>query len=307
MNLLALLLITLHGPMLVPDSHGKFDFIEVDPQTSRLLASHAGNKTLDIFDSVSGKLLAHCPTGAAQGVAIDAASDNYYVSVSAEQKMVTVDGKTMGKTAETALPGKADVLAFDSKNGCAYVCHDDGTEVWVVDVKASKIVGTVTIPTDPEALVWNPQSDRVLLNIKSADVVAVIDPGTNKVVDKWATAPAASPHGLALDADSHHLFVVGGNGKLVMLDSDSGKLIASCDVAPKVDQIAFDPELKRIYCASGTGVLSVVQVKGAAMQRAADVPTHKGAHSVAVDGKTHNVWTAYADGEQSYIEGFGAK
>ena len=58
-------------PILIPDSHGKFDFIETDPQTSRLLATHTGNKTLDIFDSVSGSLVKQCPTGASQGVAID--------------------------------------------------------------------------------------------------------------------------------------------------------------------------------------------------------------------------------------------
>src|SRR5437667_8854044 len=38
-------------PVLIPDSQGKFDFIQVDQKTSRLLVTHTGNKTLDIFDS----------------------------------------------------------------------------------------------------------------------------------------------------------------------------------------------------------------------------------------------------------------
>jgi len=288
-------------PILIPESHGKFDFIEIDPQTSRLLATHTGNKTLDVFDSSSG-LIKQCPTGASQGVAIDGGNGKYYVSVSAEHKLVAIDSKTLAETGETDLPGPADIVAFDPKNGLAYVCHDDGLEVWVVDVKASKIVATIAIPEHPEGILYDSQADRVYLNIKSASTLVVIDPAANKVVQTWPLAPAESPHGLALDWA--FLFAAGGNGKLVMIDPLSGKITASCDIAPKVDQIATDHQLKRIYCASGTGVLSVAHVNGAALESLGSVPTHKGAHSVAVDPKSHAVWIAYADGDQSYIQKF---
>ena len=219
---------------------------------------------------------------------------------------MAIDGKTLATTGETDLPGPADIVTFDPKNGLAYVCHDDGLEVWVVDVSASKIVATIAIPEHPEGILYDSRTDRVYLNIKSAGTLVVIDPAANKVVQTWPLAPAESPHGLALDSGSGYLLAAGGNGKLVMIDPLSGKIIASCDIAPKVDQIAFDPQLKRIYCASGTGVLSVVQVNGTALESLGSVPTHKGAHSVAVD-ITHAVWIAYADGDQSYIQKFSVK
>ncbi len=296
--------LTASDPILIPDSHGKFDFIEIDPQNARLLTTHTGNKTLDVFDASSGALVKHCPTGAAQGVAVDSENGKYYVSVSAEHKLVAIDAKSLGATGETDLSGPADIATYDPKNGMAYACHDDSTEVWVVDVKASKIAATVAIPKDPEGILYDAKTDRVYLNIKSANTTVVIDPSANKVVRTWALAPALSPHGLALDGDSGRLFAAGGNGKLVMVDPGTGKVAASCDIAPKVDQIAFDPGLKRIYCASGTGVLSVVQVNGTAVESLGSVPTHKGAHSVAVDAKSHAVWIAYADGEKSYIQKF---
>src|SRR5580698_5202114 len=58
-------------PILIPDSHGKFDFIEVDAGASRLLVSHPGNARLDVFDLESGKLIKHAAIGVAQDVAID--------------------------------------------------------------------------------------------------------------------------------------------------------------------------------------------------------------------------------------------
>ncbi len=302
--------LTSGAPILIADSHGKFDFIETDPQTSRLLASHTGNKTLDVFDSVTGAFISHCDTGGAQGVAIDSENGKYYVSVGAEHKVVSIDSKTFAKVGETALPGPADILTYDPKNGLAYVSHDDAAEIWVVDVKASKISGTVPLPAEgPEGILYDKKTDWVFLNIKSANKLVVIDPATNAVVKTWDTMPAASPHGLALDSDAGRLFIAGGNGKLAMIDIPTGKVTASVDIAPKVDQIAMDFQLKRIYCASGTGVMSVVQVKDnpASLEFLGSIPTHKGAHSVAVDAKSHSVWIAYADGDKSYVQKFSPK
>ena len=88
---------------------------------------------------------------------------------------------------------------------------------------------------------------------------------------------------------------------MVEIDMQTGKVVGSVKVAPKVDQIAYDPELKRVYCASGSGVMSVVQASDSKLESLGDVPTHSGAHSVAVGFKTHTVWTAYGDPNQSFI------
>jgi DNA-binding beta-propeller fold protein YncE len=288
-------------PMLIPDSHGKFDFIEIDSLALRLLVSHPGNATLDVFDLESGKLIKHVATGVAQDVAIDEKGGKYYVSVSAGKKLVALDRKTLEKVGETDLPGPADIVAFDPANGIAYVGHDDEKEVWAVDVAKSKIVATIPIPAGPEGILYDSTNDRVYINSKSGDIVVVVDPATEKPLANWPVAPATKPHGSALDLEGHRLFVVGGNGKLVALELSSGKVIASVNVAPKVDQIAFDPETKRIFCASGTGVISIVDASGTTLKALGNAATHLGAHSVAVDPKTHSVWTAYAEGEKSYL------
>jgi YVTN family beta-propeller protein len=288
-------------PILIPDSHGKFDFMEFDPRASRLLAAHPGNATLDVFDSGSGKLIKQVTAGVAQDAAIDEKAGKYYVSISAGKKLAVIDQATLEKTGETPLGGPADIVGFDPKNGLAYVGHDDAAEVWVVDVSASKIVASVAIPEGPEGILYDAGNDRVYINSKSGDVVVVVDPSTNKAIAKWPVAPAAKPHGLAIDAEGGRLFVVGGNGKLVALDLKSGKVVGAADVASKVDQIAFDPGLKRVYCASGEGFLSVVDAADGSLKLLGNTPTHKGAHSVTIDPKTHAVWTVYADADKCYL------
>ncbi len=288
-------------PIPVANSHGGFDFIEVDQGSSRLLGPHTRNGTFDLFQLPIGKLLKQVQVGKTQSVAVDAKAGKYYLAGSEKPRLVTLDMKSLDVNGETTLPGPADIMAFDPRNHAAYVCHDDGTEVWVVDVVSQKIIATITIPEGPEGIVYDPTSDRLFVNVKATSEVVVIDPTANKVVANWSTAPADKPHGLAIDPQMHRLFAAGANGQLVEIDCVTGKVVGSAKIALKVDQVAYDPELKQIYAASGTGVVSVVLAKESGLEALGDVPTHAGAHSVAVDFKTHTVWTAYGDDSASYI------
>ena len=288
-------------PIVVPDSKGRFDFIEVDTVARRLLANHTENKTLDVFDLDSGKLLKHVPTGSAQGVAVDEKGGKYYVGVSREKVLVAIDAKTLEKTGEVALSGPADDALFCPKNGHVYVCHDDGKDVWVVDPATLKIIASVAIGEAPEVLVWDAGAGRIYQAIKTTANVSVIDPMTNKVEHDWPLQPATSPHGLAFDPGTHRIFAAGGNGKLAVLDSTSGKLITTVAIPGGVDQIAIDPALRRIYCPGGNGMLTVVQETESGAEPAGEIAIAKGCRSVAVDPKTHAVWLAYAEGDKSYI------
>ena len=294
-------------PIVVPDSKGRFDFIQVDNTARHLLANHTQNATLDVFDLDSGKLLKHCPTGAAMGVGVDEKGGKYYVGVSKEQKLVTIDAQTLEKAGEVALTGPADDALFCPKNGQVYVCHDDGKEVWVIDPAAGKIVASVAIGEAPEVLVYDANAGRIYQNIKTTAMLSVINPETNKVEYDWPVQPATGPHGLAFDPATHRLFVAGANGKLAVLDSGSGTLIATVNIPQGVDQIAIDAELRRIYCPSRNGTLTVIQETAAGVESAGELPIAKGCHSVALDPKTHAVWIAYPEGDKSYIRRFTAE
>lgn len=288
-------------PMVVPESKGGFDYLQVDEAQRRLLANHTANNTLDVFDLDSGKLIKHVPTGKAQGVAVVPEAGKYFVAVSREQVVVVIDSKTLEKTGEIKLAGPGDAIAFNPKNHCVYVGHDDGPHLWVIDTRTEKIVATIDIPDGPEWVLYDASTDRVFQNIKSNDSLLVIDPASNTIRERWATAPAKSPHGLALNPKTHRLFCAGTNGKLAVMDSMTGKVITSVNIATGIDQIAYDPELKRVYCASRNGVISVVEETADGAASLGDVKTGPGAKTITVDPKTHAVWVAYADKEKSYV------
>ncbi len=299
-------LMTGEAPVLVPDSTGSFNFLQIDAANHRLLAAHTGNNSLDVFNLADGKLIKHVPTGKAQDVAVDAAAGKYYVSVSAEKKVCIIDSKSFEKTGEIALDGEADAAVFNSKNHCFYVGHDDAKELWVVDMNKKAVTATITIPEGPEIVVYDPASNRIFQNIKSNDSMVVIDPETNTVQQTWSTAPAKRPHGMVLNPKTKHLLCAGANGKLVTIDSTSGKVINSVDIAEGVDQVAFDATSQRAYCAGGKGEFSIVEDAAAGAILLGNVKTAPGAKTIACDPDTHAVWVAYAEGKASYIRRFKA-
>jgi DNA-binding beta-propeller fold protein YncE len=123
----------------------------------------------------------------------------------------------------------------------------------------------------------------------------------------FPTTPTSGPHGLAMVPESNEVLIAGGNGKLVTFDLTTHKITASCDIAPKVDEIAYDPGLDRVYCASGTGAISVAYVSVGHLAPLGDVPSAPGAHSIAVDPKTHTVWIAYVKNTTPCVQPFTAK
>jgi DNA-binding beta-propeller fold protein YncE len=293
--------LTLGQPIVVPGTKGRFDYLQIDEKLNRLLAAHTANGTLDIINLPDGKLIKSVSTGKTQGAVVDTDHNRYYASVSAEKKLAIIDRQTLEITGTVSLPGPADALAYNPKNGMVYVCHDDGEDVWVVDPSTQRIVTAVKVPTQPEFVVYDPVTDKVFQNIKSQPVTIVIDPGPNSVAATWSTVPAEGPHGLAVDPETHRLFSAGKNGKLVVLDSVSGKSLGSVEIAEGVDQIAFDPGNKRIYCAAGQGKLTVLQETEAAVKSLGSVATPAGTHTLAVDSNTHSVWIAFAKDEESYV------
>lgn len=288
-------------PILVHGTKGRFDYLKVDEQLQRLLANHTENGTLDVYDLPDGTLRQTVPIGAVHDIGIDLARGKYYLTVGNPPNLTIVDRQTLKVEGSVPLPGAADGCAFDSKNGLVYVDHDNGEDIWVVDPINRRIVTVIKIPKDPEFILYDPVSDRVYQNIKSKPVLLVIDPTANSVSETWSTEPAEKAHGLAIDAVTHQLFSAGGNGKLSLLDSGTGKVLATADVVSGIDQIAFDPGNKRIYCASGRAGLSVAEETPDGLRSLGNIPTSSGAHTLAVDPASHDVWIAYAKENESFV------
>jgi DNA-binding beta-propeller fold protein YncE len=300
--------LTPSDPVELSRTQGKFDFIKIDFPNSRLLACHTGNSSLDVIDVTRSNFIKSIPIGNAQGVAIDSKNNRYFVSVSKPSKMVIVDSKKLEAIGEVTLPGPADLIAYHPETDRVFICRDDKPLIWVIDPQEKKILSTISFPGGGmEDLGFDSQGAFLFQCLKDSSELAKFDLKTGKIFAQWSTLPIDRPHGMAMVPGTDQVLIVGETGKLGLFNLNNGEILGTADVSPKVDEIAYDPKLRRVYCASGLGTISVVGLDHNTLTTLPPLMSSPGAHSIAVDPQTHTVWIAFAKNDKSYVQAFTTK
>src|SRR5271170_4779004 len=241
--------LTAGEPIPLPGTSGRFDFIRVDTANDRLLLGHEENKSFDVVDLDSKKLLKAVPTGTSQDGAVDVKRGNYYVSGNDPGRMVIVNAKTLAVTGEIPLPAASDIIGFDPQTGLVHVCNDTAAEQWLIDPAAKKIVATISFDgKGVEDMAFDLKNKRLYQAVKGTNTIAVVDLTNNKVLAAWPLAPDKGPHGIAFAPKINGLLVACA-GKLVLFDCATGKITATAPTAARVDEMAYDPGLHMAYCA----------------------------------------------------------
>ena len=296
--------LTAGEPILLPGTHDGFDFIRVDTVANRLLLGHEGNKSLDVFDLGTRRLLKVVPTGTAQDVAVDVKRRCYYVSGNDPGRMVIVDSAKLEVTGEVPMPANTDLIAFNPVTGMVYECNDTAGEVWVVDPSTKKIVVTVKVDgSGVEDLAFDPEYKYLYQAVKGKNTIAVIDPVSNKILAVWPCAPEKGVHGIAVVPESDGLLAACA-GKLVLFDRSTGKVTATATTGARVDEMTYDPGLHVAYCACRQGEISVVGVESGKLTALGNVPDESGTGDIVVDPGTHIVWIAYHKGDRCFVQPF---
>jgi DNA-binding beta-propeller fold protein YncE len=194
------------------------------------------------------------------------------------------------------IPGgmNPDAIIYDEKVHLVYAADHDGKAGRLIDPQSERLAATISLGGEPEFCQADPGSGLIYQNLEDTSEVVVIDPQMRAVVRRYKLAPGEGPTGLALDAVNRRLFSATGNKKLLVLNSDTGEVVADLPIGLLVDGVAYDPGLKRIYTANAMGTMTVIQQDSADRYRVLEnAPTHFGGHSVVVDPSTHRIYVAY--------------
>jgi PQQ enzyme repeat len=79
----------------------------------------------------------------------------------------------------------------------------------------------------------------------------VIDRKNHKIEAIWPITMGKRNVAMALDEKAHRLFVGCRDGKLVILDTETGKEVLVLDIGGGVDDTSFDPLTGRVYAQCG--------------------------------------------------------
>jgi len=99
-----------------------------------------------------------------------------------------------------------------------------------------------------------------------------------------------------MDVEHRRLFSVCGNKLMIVVDADSGKILAKLPIGGRVDGCAFDPSAGLAFSSEGEGTMTVVREETPDNFSVADkITTQLGARTITVDPATHAVYLPTAE------------
>ncbi len=282
---------------------GGWDYLTVDAEAHRLYVPR-GTHTM-VIDSESGKAVADLPgQKVAHGVAIVPSAGRGFISDGGGAGAIVIfDLKTNAVLGSVAATPDADGIIFDPASGFVIVVSGDKGTMMLLkpDVnpkrgpKAGKMSAMIELGGAPEFLAADGDG-KVYVNLMDKDEVAVVDIVTQKVVARWPVAPGGAPVGMALDAANHRLFVgCRKPAKLIVMSTESGKVIADLPIGDHVDAVKMDDG--KIFASAADGTLTVVRESEGKFEVAQTVTTPQGARTMGVDPATHRIFLPTASYE----------
>ncbi len=249
----------------------------------------SGYKVVNTFHIVS--------SGGWDYIAVGPDNNKIYVSHGGQ---VNILNETTGDSVGV-IPNTAGVhgIAFVPALNKGYTSNGRSNNVTVFDLNTNKILSQIATGENPDAIMYDEFSKKIITcNGRSKDL-SVIDPNTEKVV---ATIPVGGKPETAVSDNAGNIYVniedknqiskinistnaveaswsiapgesptglaidtktkrlfAGCDKQLIVVDATNGKVVDKLAIADGCDGVAFDNSLKYIFASCGTGKLSIVQ------------------------------------------------
>jgi DNA-binding beta-propeller fold protein YncE len=272
-----------------------WDYLSADSVGRRLYVTH-GTKVVVIdleSDKIVGEIL---DTPGVHGFVAAPELKRGFSSNGQENKSSIVDLDTLKTITKVPTGNNPDAILFEPKSGEVWTFNGRAQSATAYDGKNGKVLAAaIPLGGKPETGVADADANRVYVNLENKNEVAVIDMKERKVVANWPIAPGTGASGLAIDTKLHRLIIGCGNSKMVMMDSTSGKVVASVDCGQGVDAAAFDPGTNLGFVsAGGSGTVTIAKVEADKLTIVQTLTTERGARTMTVDTKTHRIYLANA-------------
>jgi DNA-binding beta-propeller fold protein YncE len=272
---------------------GLLDHVALDAKRDRLLLANKANNTLDVIDLKSGTLVSQktSQTGI-QGIAYAPDLDKIFVGLGSGLFNV-FDGGSYKILKTLRFKDDADNVRYVAATHLVYVAHAEKM-LGVIDASTYALKADIKLPDTAEGFEREARRPRMYVNIPGANVVAVVDTDKNEVVQTFPTTIATGGHPLALDEAGRRLYVGCHKKPMVLaLDTESGKEIASVDIAGGVDDMWLDAGRKRLFASCGDGKLVALKVVDADhLEPLESVDTPKGSRTCLYVPETGRLYLA---------------
>lgn len=264
-------------------TEGYMDHLSYDLKNQHLFLSGEMNKEVVVVDMKEGKVIHETKVGGnPRKPFFDSVTNELWVDLG-DNTAVALNGSTFEVTKTVELTGgkgaptrDPDNAAYDRAKGLYYIgvrTRKEGSKdgsIEIVDTRSAKLVGRIQMDGDePAGIALDAAGNRLYVGmgdvVNGESTIKVVDIAKRAVIAEWSTSGGPQPHVAGLDVANHRLFMgsrLGGGhnvdpGKLVIVNTETGKVVQTLDATGGGDEIFYDAPSKRVYFSGSTGTLAV--------------------------------------------------
>ena len=252
--------LSLVGTIDLPRVEGRIDHLAFDGPGQRLFVAALGNNTVEVLDLKTSRHVKSLPGfREPQGIAVVPGPKLIVVANGQGEGVQMVDASDYRPSKSIRLGDDSDNVRYDAVAKRILVGYGSGA-LAAISSGDGKVVGEVKLAGHPESFQLERSGSRILVNVPTADQIAVVDRGAMKVVATWPVVSAKSNFPMALDEANHRVFVgCRRPAKVLVYDTTSGKEVSSFDIVGDTDDLFYDAARKRLYVRGGEGYIDVFQ------------------------------------------------
>src|SRR6266481_3040824 len=240
----------------LPGFSGDFDHFAVDEQGGRLFLAGEDHKTVEVLDLKTGRRLKSIAGfGTPHSIIYLPETDRILVADGDKGTLQILRGSDYAVVAHVDGLAGADSMKLDAAAQIIYVVTGgkdvplDYSFLVAIDLKTMKKVRELRIESNHvEAFALESSSSRLFVNITDKHEVAVVDRKAMKEITRWPIGSQADNSPMAYDEPHRRLLIVCRKpGSLLVMDSDTGKVVTQLPAAERSDDIAFDAASGRVF------------------------------------------------------------
>jgi DNA-binding beta-propeller fold protein YncE len=260
---------------------GRIDHFGFDATRQRLFVAALGNDTVEVLDLSADRVTQEIKgLRAPQGIGFAPESNRLAVANDQDGSVRLYDGTSLRQTARIDLKDDADNVRYDASSRRFWVGYGEGG-LAEIDPENGVEIAEVKLESHPESFQLETSGKRIFVNLPVAGYVGVVDRQAGKLTSKFTLKGARANFPMALDEANRRLFIgCRSPAELLVLDTETGKTIASVDIVGDTDDLFYDATNRRIYVSGGEGRVTVIRQTSPDMYEVAgQVATASGART----------------------------
>jgi len=242
----------------MPKVKGRIDHMDIDVEGKRLFVAGLENGSLEVVDLRTGKWLKSIPGfKKTQGVAYVRSLNKIFVASGDDGMLRVFGGDTLDLLHAIKLDLGPNRVAYDPHTELLYVGYGgkdagkDYGQVGVIDAKTDEHVGDIKVEAHPSELLLDQSGKTLFVFVSAASKIQVAGTNKREVVSTWPVSCQRNGDG-AFDEKTHRLFIgTRSPPRMIAMDSQTGKEIASLPTVEGMDGVYFDATHKRVYVSGG--------------------------------------------------------